>query len=88
MSEMRETAPGNRLRQGAVGVGAVTFFVVSAAGPLVASAGGFPVGMMLRDGAGIPAMVLGCVLILLVFAIGYTAMARHVITAGGFYGLC
>lgn len=82
---MAEPASGNRLRQGAVGVGAVTFFVVSAAGPLVAVAGGFPVGMMLGDGAGIPAMVLACVLILLVFAVGYTAMARYVITAGGFY---
>ncbi len=85
MSDTGEDAPVNRLRQGAVGVGAVTFFVVSAAGPLVAIAGGFPIGMMLGDGSGIPAMVLGCVLILLVFAIGYTAMARHVITAGGFY---
>lgn len=75
----------NRLRQGALGVGAVTFFVVSAAGPLIAIAGGYPVGMMFGNGAGIPATLLCCMAILLVFAVGYTAMARHVVTAGGFY---
>ena len=85
MQAAEHASTGHRLRAGAIGVGAVTFFVVSAAGPLVAIAGGFPVGMLLGDGAGMPAMLLGCVAILLVFAIGYTAMARHVVTAGGFY---
>lgn len=74
-----------RLREGAVGVGAVTFFVISAAGPLVAIAGGYPVGMIFGDGSGTPAALLCCVAILLTFAVGYTAMARHVVTAGGFY---
>jgi len=41
--------------------------------------------MMLGDGPGIPAALLCCVAVLLVFAAGYTAMARHVISAGGFY---
>lgn len=76
---------GNRLRAGAVGVGAVTFFVVSAAGPLVAIAGGFPLAMLFGDGPGMPAMLLGCTGLLLVFAAGYTALARHVVSAGGFY---
>ncbi|HUY83109.1 MAG TPA: APC family permease [Steroidobacteraceae bacterium] len=79
------TEQANRLRRNAVGVGAVTFFVVSAAGPLVAIAGGFPIGMMFGDGAGMPAALLACVAVLLLFAAGYTAMARHVVTAGGFY---
>src|SRR5215469_8519875 len=78
-------ASTNRLREGVLGVGAVTFFVVSAAGPLIAIAGGYPVGMLLGDGAGIPSALLCCTAILLVFTAGYTAMARHVVTAGGFY---
>lgn len=82
---MQRRFEGNRLREGAVGVGGVTFFVVSAAGPLVAIAGGFPIAMLLGDGAGMPAMLAICTGILLVFAAGYTAMARHVVTAGGFY---
>lgn len=79
------TQSANRLRQGVLGVGAVTFFVVSAAGPLVAIAGGYPVGMMLGNGAGIPSALLCCMAILLVFTAGYTAMSRYVVTAGGFY---
>lgn len=87
MSESRngDGAPANRLREGALGVGAVTFFVISAAGPLVAIAGGYPVGMLFGDGSGTPAALLCTVVILLLFAAGYTAMARHVVTAGGFY---
>ena len=86
MTDRSERPPErHRLREGAVGVGAVTFFVVSAAGPLVAIAGGFPIAMMLGDGPGMPAMLLLCTVLLLVFAAGYTAMARYVVTAGGFY---
>lgn len=75
----------NELRRGVLGIGAITFFVVSAAGPLVAIAGGFPVAMMLGNGAGMPAALCIAAGILLLFAIGYTAMARHVTNAGGFY---
>ena len=85
MTATADARESNRLRRDAVGVGAVTFFVVSAAGPLVAIAGGFPIGMMFGDGAGMPAALLACVVVLLLFAAGYTAMARHVVTAGGFY---
>ena len=86
MTDSMERGAGqNRLREGAVGVGAVTFFVVSAAGPLVAIAGGFPLAMLFGDGPGMPAMLLACTAILLVFAAGYTALARYVVTAGGFY---
>ena len=75
----------NQLRGGALGVGAITFFVVSAAGPLIAIAGGFPIAMLLGNGAGFPAAICLVVGVLLCFAAGYTAMARHVKNAGGFY---
>ena len=78
-----EAAQG--LRRGALGVGAVTFFVISAAGPLVAVAGGAPVGMLFGDGPGMPAAYLVATAILLLFSVGYTAMARHIQNAGGFY---
>ncbi len=77
--------PANTLREGALGVGAVTFFVVSAAGPLVAIAGGVPIGMLFGNGPGIPAAYLIVTAILLVFSVGYTAMARYVRNAGAFY---
>jgi amino acid transporter len=78
-------AASSRLRANSLGVGAVTFFVVSAAGPLVAMAAGVPVAMLLGNGAGIPAMFIVATSLLLAFAAGFTAMASHVKAAGGFY---
>ena len=84
MGQTAATQP-NGLRQGALGVGAITFFVISAAGPLVAIAGGVPIGMLFGNGAGIPAGNVIVMAILLVFSIGFTTMASHVRNAGGFY---
>lgn len=73
------------LRKDALGVGAVTFFVVSAAGPLLAIAGGVPVSMLVGNGPGIPASFAIAMLILVLFSVGYTRMARYVTHAGAFY---
>ena len=75
----------DRLRRNALGVAAVTFFVVSAAAPLTAVAGGFPIAMLLGNGVGVPLAVLVVTAILLVFSVGYTTMARHISNAGSFY---
>ncbi|WP_233859195.1 APC family permease [Paraburkholderia sp. HD33-4] len=85
MSVALETKPSSELRQGALGLGFIVFFVISAAGPLVAIAGGFPIGIMLGNGAGTPSLIIATVAILLMFAAGYTAMSRHITNAGGFY---
>lgn len=80
------TAPGeNRLKKNSLGTSAVTFLVVSAAAPLTAVAGGVPLSMLLGNGAGIPGAFLLVTAILLIFAVGYVAMARHVNNAGAFY---
>ncbi|MBT2340009.1 MULTISPECIES: APC family permease [Pseudomonas] len=73
------------LRRGALGVGFIIFFVVSAASPLSVIAGGFPIGIMLGNGAGMPALLILALLVLLMFSVGYTTMSRHVTNAGGFY---
>jgi amino acid transporter len=78
---------GGGLRKDSLGVFAVTFFVVSAAGPLIAMAGGVPVSMLIGNGGGIPAMFLVAVAILLPFAAGLTAIVPHVRSAGGFYAI-
>jgi len=64
---------------------AVAFFVISAAAPLTAMAGGAPVAMLLGNGPGIPLAYVVVSLILLIFAVGYTAMARHHTSTGAFY---
>jgi len=85
MSVVAEPSPSTELCKGALGLGFIIFFVISAAGPLVAIAGGFPIGIMLGNGAGTPALLVATVVILLMFSAGYTAMSRHVTNAGGFY---
>ena len=79
------SAGTGQLRRNALGVAAITFFVVSAAAPLTAVAGGYPIAMLLGNGAGVPAAVVLVTLILLVFSVGYTAMARHIANAGSFF---
>ncbi|AOE73823.1 hypothetical protein A7319_13640 [Pseudomonas fluorescens] len=73
------------LKRGALGVGFIIFFVISAASPLSVIAGGFPIGIMLGNGAGTPALLILALLVLLAFSVGYTTMSRHVTNAGGFY---
>ncbi len=74
-----------QLRHGRLGVLAVAFFVISAAAPLTGMAGGAPVAMLLGNGPGVPSTYLVVTLLMLVFAVGYVAMARHHTSAGAFY---
>ncbi len=88
MDQAAQPATGrssDQLRRDVLGVAAITFFVVSAAAPLTAVAGGFPIAMLLGNGAGVPAATLVVMAVLLIFSVGYTAMARHVANAGSFY---
>jgi len=75
----------HKLRRGSLGVLAISFFVISAAAPLTAMAGGAPVAMLLGNGSGIPAAYVVVSVLLLVFSVGYTAMARHHTSTGAFY---
>ena len=77
--------PSKVLRSNALGVAAISFMVISAAAPLTGAAGGIPLSMLLGNGVGIPGTFLIVTAILLIFAAGYVAMARHVKNAGAFY---
>jgi amino acid transporter len=85
MASSSTAAGANQLRKNSLGVSAVTFLVISAAAPLTAVAGGVPISMLLGNGAGIAGSFLIATLILIAFAVGYVAMARHISSAGGFY---
>ncbi|TDQ83008.1 amino acid/polyamine/organocation transporter (APC superfamily) [Dongia mobilis] len=84
-SQTSTGAATDRLRPNVLGVAAITFFVVSAAAPLTAVAGGYPIAMLLGNGIGVPLSVLAVTAILLIFSVGYTTMARHISNAGSFY---
>ncbi|NEC93179.1 amino acid transporter, partial [Streptomyces sp. SID12501] len=72
------------MRSGALGTADISFFVVSAAAPLTVMAGVAPVAILL-GGIGAPAGYLLAGLTLTVFAVGFTAMSRHVRSGGAFY---
>jgi len=84
---MAPAAPSRsqELRKGALGVSAITFFVVSAAAPLTAVAGGAPIAMLMGNGAGLAGAYLLVTLAVLLFSVGYTAMARNISNSGAFY---
>ena len=77
------TPPSARLA-GRLGPVAIVFMVVAAAAPLTAVAGSFPIGIAAGNGASFPATYVVCTGVLLLFAVGFTAMTRHVSNGGGF----
>lgn len=85
MSDESGKAASNQLRANSLGAGAIAFLVISAAAPLTAVAGGVPLAMLLGNGAGVAGGVAIVTAILLIFAVGYVTMAKHVRNAGGFF---
>ncbi|MGW0828447.1 APC family permease [Streptomyces sp. NPDC002845] len=80
-----DAPPERNALTGSLGVGSIVFMVVAAAAPLTVVAGAVPVGIALGDGAGFPATFVICCAVLLLFAVGFCAMTRHVPNAGAFY---
>ena len=73
------------LNRRALGVPDIVFFVVAASAPLTVVAGGVPTSYAVTSLLGIPLVYVIIAVILLVFAVGYAAMSRHVANAGAFY---
>ena len=78
------SAPARRLR-GNLGVASIVFMVVAAAAPLGVIGGVVPLGIAAGNGAGFPATFVISTVILLFFAVGFTAMTPYVEEAGAFF---
>lgn len=78
-------ATGSRLRPNAVGVLGILFFVLSAQAPLTGIVGGVPLMLSLGNGSGVPGTYVLVGVMLIVFAVGFVTMSRHVEDAGAFY---
>jgi amino acid transporter len=63
----------------------IVFLVIAAAAPLAAMIGTVPLAFALGDGPGFPAVFVFAGLTLLCFSVGYAAMSRRIVNAGGFY---
>ena len=88
MSDLETRPPaanaGNGLKRNAIGTGGIAFLVISAAAPLTVMAGVAPVAIGI-GGIGAPMGYVIAGAVLLVFAISFMAMTKHVKAAGGFY---
>src|SRR6476620_6323626 len=80
-----EGAKGAHLGRRSLGVADIVFFVVAASAPLTVVAGGVPTSFAVTSLLGIPLVYVIIAVILLVFAVGYAAMSRHVANSGAFY---
>ncbi len=76
----------NALKVGAVGLAGVLFMAVANAAPITAMTGNVPIAVGYGNGIGAPAGFLVATVVLTLFAIGFVEMARHITTAGAFYG--
>ncbi|WP_432843038.1 APC family permease [Dactylosporangium sp. CA-092794] len=89
-AEAIEEAPvpraGNTLKVGAVGLAGVLFMAVANAAPITAMTGNVPIAVAFGNGIGAPAGFLVATVVLTLFSVGFVAMARHITTAGAFYG--
>ncbi|BBY64248.1 APC family permease [Mycolicibacterium helvum] len=76
--------PHRKLR-GTLGVWGIVFVVVAAASPLGVMGGPVPLGIASGNGIGFPAIFVVSTLIILLFAVGFTALTPYVPDAGAFY---
>ena len=76
----------DRLKPNAIGLVGVLFMAVAFSAPITAMTGNLPVAVGFGNGTGAPAGFLFATIVLTIFSIGYVAMARHITTAGAFYG--
>lgn len=77
------TDPG--LSRRTLGAPAITFMIIAASAPLTVIAGGVTTSFAVTGSLGVPLGFLVIAVILTVFAVGYTAMGRHITNAGAFY---
>ncbi|WP_217369378.1 APC family permease [Nonomuraea antri] len=74
------------MKKDAVGLVGVIFMAVATAAPITAMTGNVPIVVGQGNGLGVPAAYLFATVVLTIFSVGYTAMAKHITAAGAFYG--
>jgi len=78
-----DTGAGPGLAHNRLGVLAIAALVISAVAPISVMAAGVPV-IFAVTGAAVPAMFIIAGIIYALFVVGYVAMSRHMVNAGGF----
>lgn len=86
LAEPEVARTGGKLKVGALGLVGVLFMAVANAAPITAMTGNVPITIAYGNGISAPAGFLVATVVLTLFSIGFVAMARHITTAGAFYG--
>ena len=80
-----EQTTDTALHTGRLGIFGIVFFVVAAAAPLVGMTGAVPVAIVVGNGAAAPGAYVVAGIVLLLFSVGYAAMATKVTNVGAFF---
>ena len=83
--DISQRAEVPKLRKGAVGLGGVLFLTVTGSAPISAMLFNTPIMVGYGQGVGAPAAFIFAAIVLVVFSVGYVAMARKRTSTGGFY---
>jgi amino acid transporter len=76
----------HRLKPNAVGLLGVVFMAIATAAPITAMTGNVPFIVSSGNGIGAPASYLVAMVVLAIFSVGFTSMAKHITSTGAFYG--
>ena len=76
----------HRLKPNAIGLLGVVFMAIATAAPITAMTGNVPFMVSAGNGIGAPASYLVAMVVLAIFAVGFTSMAKHITSTGAFYG--
>ncbi|MEU7054781.1 APC family permease [Streptomyces sp. NPDC046197] len=76
----------HRLKPNAVGLLGVVFMAIATAAPITAMTGNVPFMVSSGNGVGAPASYLVAMVVLAIFSVGFTSMAKHITSTGAFYG--
>lgn len=80
------TSNVQRLAPDSVGLVSISFMAVATAAPIAAMVGNVPIVVGFGSGIYAPASFVVAGVILSLFALGYSAMAKHITATGAFYG--
>ncbi|WP_210585102.1 APC family permease [Streptomyces sp. GESEQ-35] len=81
-----EDSAVHRLKPNAIGLLGVVFMAVATAAPITAMTGNVPFMVSSGNGIGAPASYLVAMVVLAIFSVGFTSMAKHITSTGAFYG--
>jgi amino acid transporter len=85
MFEVSHIKDVHLLEPKALGLAGILLLAVASAAPLVGALGNIPLGIGLGNGIGMPGGYIVVTVVLLIFCVGYIAMAKKLTAAGGFY---